>query len=319
MSEMDRLRGIMRRLRGPDGCPWDREQTLETLRTYLLEETYEVIEAGADGSPAGLREELGDLLLQIVFQAQVAEEQGDFDLDSVISGIAEKLERRHPHVFGTDRLGTADEVLVQWEQIKAKERRDRAGASMFSSVPGTLPALLKALRLSSKAGRVGFDWPDRQGLLAKVDEEWNELKQALAADDRTAISEELGDLLFTLANLGRMENIDPEEALQDANRKFMARFLYVESSLRREGLQPSTEVRARMEELWSAAKQAVRKTSPARTGPSAGTSGSAPPPALREKVSRAQRADPPGIPRGSRPAGGDRPGPRRGAPGRSRR
>jgi MazG family protein len=278
MSEMDRLRAIMRRLRGPDGCPWDRQQTLDTLSTYLVEETYEVIEAGASGSADALREELGDLLLQIVFQAQIAEESGEFDMETVTRGIADKIERRHPHVFGGDRLDTADEVLAQWEQLKARERRRERSGSMFSGVPGSLPALLKALRLSAKACRVGFDWPDRDQLLAKVDEELAELRKALAAGERRAIEEEIGDLLFTIANVARIADIDPEEALQGANRKFMSRFNHVEQRLREEGLHPAPEHRARMEALWEEAKAKLRRTSPGRRHPSGGTSGSAPRP-----------------------------------------
>lgn len=285
MSEMDRLRGIMRRLRGPGGCPWDREQTFDTLRTYLVEETYEVLEASVSGSADALREELGDLLLQIVFQAQIAEERGEFDLESVARGISDKIEQRHPHVFGDDRLDTAEQVLTQWEQIKARERLKRREGTMFSGVPRSLPALLKALRLSSKACRVGFDWPDREQLLQKVDEELSELRKALAAGERPAIEEEIGDLLFTLANVARAEEIDPEEALQQANRKFMSRFQHVEKRLGEEGLQPAPEHRPRMEALWEEAKALLRRTSPGRISPSDGTSDTAPRPDPPEKPS----------------------------------
>ena len=284
MSEMDRLRGIMQRLRGPGGCPWDHEQTMQSLRAYLVEETYEVLDAIVSGSAEAHREELGDLLLQIVFQAQIAEERGDFDLESVAKGIADKIVRRHPHVFGDDRLDTAEQVLTQWEQIKAHERTRRSEVSMFSGVPGSLPALLKALRLSSKACRVGFDWPDRNQLLGKVDEEMSELRRAMAAGDRSAIEEEIGDLLFTLANVARVEEIDPEEALQQANRKFMRRFGHVERRLQEEGLQPAPEHRTRMEALWEEAKELLRKTAPGRTSPSGGISGNAPRPDPREKL-----------------------------------
>jgi len=285
MSEMDRLRGIMQRLRGPDGCPWDHEQTMETLRTYLVEETYEVLEAIVSGSAEDHREELGDLLLQIVFQAQIAEERGDFDIESVIRGIADKIIRRHPHVFGVDRLDTAEQVLTQWEQIKAQERTKRPGGSMFSTVPASLPALLKALRLSSKACRVGFDWPNRDELLGKVDEELSELREALAGGDRRAIEEEIGDLLFTLVNVARVEEIDPEEALQQANRKFMSRFQHLEERLKEEGLRPAPEHRPRMEALWEEAKAVLKKRSPGRTAPSDGTSDTGPRVDPREKPS----------------------------------
>ena len=275
MSEMDRLRQIMARLRGPEGCPWDREQTYETLKTFLLEETYEVLEAIASGSAGALREELGDLLIQIVFLSQVAHERGEFDLEQVARGVADKIVRRHPHVFGEGRLDTADQVLAQWEQIKVEERRGQRDGSLFAGVPAALPALLKALRIASKAARVGFDWPDLQGLLAKVEEELAELRAAIASKERAAAADELGDLFFVLANLSRHLAIDPEDALQAANRKFVDRFRYVEEHLSREGLTPSPANRERMEALWLDAKRALRKTSPGRTSPSAGTSGSA--------------------------------------------
>lgn len=278
MSEMDRLRAIMDRLRGPGGCPWDREQTTETLATYLVEETYEVLEAIATGSPESLREELGDLLFQVVFQARLGQERGRFDIESIMKGIGDKIVRRHPHVFGDGHLQTATQVLAQWEQIKMEERRTRRDRSLFSGVPASLPALLKALRISSKASRVGFDWPDLGGLLAKVEEEIAELRQALRSGRRARIKEELGDLLFTLANVARHAGIDPEESLQAASRKFVERFRHVERRLREEGLVPGKEQRRRMEDLWKEAKRrekrGARRISPARTSPSAGTSGS---------------------------------------------
>jgi MazG family protein len=273
---MNRLRAIMDRLRGPDGCPWDREQTLASLRTYLVEEVYEVIEAIERGSPTDLREELGDLLFQIVFQCRIAQERGDFDIESVMRGIGDKIVARHPHVFGDGRLDTADQVLRQWEEIKAEERRGRADGSMFATVPPGLPALLKALRVSAKAARVGFDWADRDSLWDKVREESAELREALDRDDRPAIAEELGDLLFTLANVARHADLDPEQVLQVANRKFIARFRQVEEGLAAEGLAPAPAHRDRMEALWNRAKESARKTSPGRTSPSGGTSGSGP-------------------------------------------
>ncbi len=276
MSEMDRLVAIMARLRGPDGCPWDREQTLANLATFVLEETYEVLEAIAAGAPSDLKEELGDLLFQIVFQARVAEERGDFDVEDVMRGIGDKIVRRHPHVFGPGRLETADQVLAQWEQIKVEERRGRKDGSLFAGVPPALPALLKALRLSSKAARVGFDWPDRASLLRKVEEELAELRAALRSGRRARVAEEIGDLLFTLTNVARQAGLDPELALQAANRKFVDRFRWVEERLREKGLKPAPEHRATMERLWAAAKRSVRRTSPGRTSPSSGTSGSGP-------------------------------------------
>ncbi len=282
MSEMDRLTQIMDRLRGPDGCPWDREQTYETLATFLLEETYEVIDAMRAGVPAAHREELGDLLFQIVFQCRIASERGEFDIESVMQEIGDKIVRRHPHVFGDARLGTADQVLRQWEQIKVEERRGKPDGSMFGSIPPALPALLKALRISSKAERVGFGWPDLKGLLEKCDEETDEMRRALRSRKREAIQEEIGDLLFTIVNVARHAGIDPELALQDANRKFVDRFRYVEERLRKEGLETAPGNRGRMKALWVEAKRAPKRTSPGRTSPSAGTSGSAPRRARRE-------------------------------------
>jgi MazG family protein len=265
----------METLRGPEGCPWDREQTYETLRTYLLEETHEVLEAIAQASPPHLKEELGDLLIQVVFLSQIARERGEFDIEAVMKDIGDKIVRRHPHVFGDGRLSTSDEVLAQWEQIKVEERRGQRDGSLFAGVPPSLPALLKALRLSSKAARVGFDWPDLSGLLAKVEEEMGELREALRGGDRARIEDELGDLLFTIANLARRADIDPEAALQGANRKFLERFRYMEERLAAEGRAPAPESRGRMEALWEEAKRRLRRTSPGRTSPSGGTSGSA--------------------------------------------
>jgi MazG family protein len=278
MSEAERLRGIMERLRGPAGCPWDREQTFASLRTFLIEEAYEVVDALDRGDPGALREELGDLLFQIVFLSRIAEEQGSFDLEAVMRGIGDKIVHRHPHVFGEGRLDTSAEVLRQWEEIKSDERRRRGGGSMFASVPPGLPALLKALRISAKAARVGFDWPDGAALWTKVEEELAELREAQRLGAKEAIAEEIGDLLFTLANVARQADLDPEQILQEANRKFLDRFRYVEEGLRRLGLEPAAEHRDRMEALWEEAKRTLRRTSPARTAPSGGTSGSGPRP-----------------------------------------
>ncbi len=272
---MDRLKQIMDRLRGPGGCPWDREQTFESLATFLLEETYEVLEAMASGTPAAHREELGDLLFQIIFQARLAEERGDFDIRDVMREAGDKIVRRHPHIFGDATLETSEQVLKQWEQIKVEERRGKGDGSMFTGVPAQLPALLKALRISSKAARVGFDWPDLSGLLKKLEEERGEMLRALRDGGRDAVKEEIGDLLFTVVNVARHAGIDPERALQDANRKFLDRFRYVEEGLGRRGLVASAEHRGLMEALWEEAKRKVRRTSPGRRSPSSGTSGSA--------------------------------------------
>jgi len=245
---------IMERLRSPDGCPWDREQTLESLRTYLLEENHEVLEAMGGQDPQALREELGDLLFQIVFQSRIAEEKGWFDFAGVAAGIAEKLVRRHPHVFGGGRLTASRDVVNQWEKLKDAERR-RRGASRLASVPEGLPALLRALRLSEKAARAGFDWDDSRQVFEKVREEIREWEEATGNADREAASRELGDLLFSLVNVARRMGLDPEAALHSANRRFCGRFGRIEASLAREG-RPLEEVdAARLNELWEEAKE----------------------------------------------------------------
>jgi len=264
----------MARLRGPDGCPWDREQTLETLRPYVLEETYEVLEAIDDGNSEEHREELGDLLLQIVFQARIAEEEGRFDLASVADAISEKLLSRHPHVFGPgargaeDRPGPdapdvrdADAVLRQWASLKKKENEAKGrGKSVLEGVPRELPALARAERLTEKASRVGFDWPDASGARAKVAEEIAELDEAVASGDRAHIEDELGDVLFAVANLARKLGVPPEEALRGTLARFIARFQYVEGALARQGRPPGTATLAEMDLLWDEAKAVFGQT-----------------------------------------------------------
>jgi tetrapyrrole methylase family protein / MazG family protein len=265
---VERLVAIMARLRGPDGCPWDREQTLQTLRPYVLEETYEVLEAIDEGDPEAHREELGDLLLQIVFQARLAEEEGRFDLAGVADAISEKLLSRHPHVFGPgargadDRPGPeatdirdADAVLRQWASLKKKENEAKGrGKSVLEGVPRELPALARAERLTEKASRIGFDWPDASGARAKVAEEIAELDEAIASGDRSHIEDELGDVLFAVANLSRKLGIPPEEALRGTLGRFIARFHHVEEGLRRQGTPHGTATLAEMDRLWDEAK-----------------------------------------------------------------
>ncbi len=215
----------MRRLLGPDGCPWDREQTLQTLRPYVVEEAHEVVDAIDSGSAAELREELGDLLLQIVFQAELARAQGWFGPDDVVSAICEKLVRRHPHVFGDVKVSGTSEVLTQWEAIKAEEKK---GRGVLDGVPKALPSLLRATRIGEKAARVGFDWPDRAGARAKVDEELAELDQALASGDAAAVEHELGDVLFAMVSVARKSEVDPEAALRATLDRFTERVRGVE-------------------------------------------------------------------------------------------
>jgi len=248
----------MAHLRSPDGCPWDREQTLQTLRTYLLEETYETLDAIDREDPAALKEELGDLLLEVVFLCQVCAEKKLFTIEEVAEGIHDKLVRRHPHVFGGKKADGAREALGRWEEIKNKERAAGGDSSVLAGVPEILPALLRAYRISSKAAMVGFDWDDVGQILEKVEEEIAELREAVSNRDPVGTSEELGDLLFAAANVGRLAAIDPETALQAANAKFTRRFRFVEAGLRRRGLAASSENRAEMEKLWEEAKAQSR-------------------------------------------------------------
>jgi MazG family protein len=224
-STLVRLVGVMRRLLAPGGCPWDREQTFETLRKYVLEEACEVIDAIDSGNRDALREELGDLLLQVVFQAELLRAEGRFSIDDVIAGIVEKLVSRHPHVFGDVKADTADEVLTNWEKLKAKEK---AGRGILGGVPRSLPALVRVQRIGEKVSRVGFDWQDAAGSMAKVHEELGELEHAIASGTAKEREEELGDLLFALVNLARHMDIDAEGALRGTIGKFVDRFAHVE-------------------------------------------------------------------------------------------
>src|SRR5512137_2923387 len=228
---LERLLAVMARLRGPGGCPWDREQTLASLRPYVLEETYEVLEAIDAGDDRAHREELGDLLLQIVFQARIAEEEGRFSFADVADAIHDKLVSRHPHVFGDADAKDADAVLRQWAALKRKENEARGGGrSALEGVPREMPALARAERLTEKASRVGFDWPDAAGARAKVAEEIGELDEAIASGNQAHVEDELGDVLFAVANLSRKLGIPPEEALRGTLRRFVERFHYVEEA-----------------------------------------------------------------------------------------
>ena len=255
----ERLVELMRRLRAEDGCAWDREQTLESLRPFVIEETYEVVDAIDRGDREALRDELGDYLLEAVFLAQISAERGDFDIADSLRAICDKLVRRHPHVFG-DRPGggrspDAGEVKRQWERIKAEEQRTagrRPGA--LGSIPESLPALLRAYRLGKRAATVGFDWADTDGVEAKVAEELTELATARATGSAAEVEEELGDLLFAVANLARHLDVDPESALRAANRKFAARFEALEASLEERGVALRNATIEEMEAEWSRIK-----------------------------------------------------------------
>lgn len=245
---LPRLVAVMRRLLGPDGCPWDRAQTKETLRPYVIEEAFEVVDAIDRGAPADLREELGDLLMQVVFLAELARAEGSFDVDDVVAGIADKLERRHPHVFGDAEVADADEVLRNWEAIKAEEK---AGRGALEGVPVSMPALLRAVKVGEKAARVGYDWPDAEGARAKIDEELRELDEA---SDPAREEEELGDLLFAIASYARKRALDPEAALRRALDRFGARFGLVERRAAQEGVRLSDLDAEELDRRWRAAK-----------------------------------------------------------------
>lgn len=254
---------LMARLRGPNGCPWDRQQTPRTLRTYLLEETYEVLDAIERDDPEALRDELGDLLLQVVFLAQIASEERRFTMDDVITALHEKLIRRHPHVFGPVRAETPEQVLRNWEALKAEERGQPPGASrrfgtggLLDDVPRTLPALLEAYQLTRRAAQVGFDWEKFDDLLAKLSEEVRELRETLAATaPAERLEEEVGDLLFVAVNIARYLKLDPELALRGANQKFAARFRQLEEELKRRGKSWEETSLEEMDALWEESKQ----------------------------------------------------------------
>jgi MazG family protein len=256
--QMERLRAIMHRLRAPGGCPWDAEQSHESLVSNLLEEAYETVDAIRSGDPAALREELGDLLLQVVFHSEIASETGAFDLDEVARGISDKLVRRHPHVFAGGAAATADEVLLRWDEIKRAEKGEEETPYLHGIGRG-LPALIRAGKLQKKAAKVGFDWPVEIGVIAKIREELLEVEAAVDAQDAAGMEEELGDLLFSVVNLARFRKLDPEALMDAANRKFEARFHRMEQLLRESGVtlaQAGLEV---MEDAWQHAKEEMRK------------------------------------------------------------
>ena len=258
------LVALVDRLRGPEGCPWDREQTFESLKPLLLEEAYETLEALDSGDRAAICNELGDLLFQVVFLSQMAESEGAFDIDEVAHGVVGKMVRRHPHVFGEVKAESAERVLHQWESIKRRERADGSpGGSREDSILDhlpRLPALLTALKITGKASRVGFDWPHIDGVVEKLEEEIGELRQALdspAAARREQMEQEVGDLLFAAVNIARFLDIDPETALRKANRKFVRRFQFIEAALRRAGKDLGDSTLEEMEQLWQQAKKAL--------------------------------------------------------------
>jgi MazG family protein len=262
--KFEKLVEIMSTLRGPNGCPWDKQQDFNTLKPMLVEEVYEVLEAIDNRDFDGLAEELGDLLLHIVFQAHLAKEAGSFDVNTVIQKISDKLVRRHPHVFGTESASSAEDVIKNWEAIKAREKAEKLKnrtpeqRSLLEGIPSRLPALHEAHQISSRAARVGFDWPHINGIFEKLQEELSELRQVIEAktdESRTErLEDEIGDMLFVIVNIARYLKIDSESALKRANRKFKTRFQYMERELARHGKALQEISLDEMEELWQRAK-----------------------------------------------------------------
>ena len=254
LSKFDSLVEIIARLRAPDGCPWDREQTHASLRSHLLSECYEVLEALDGGDPAKLCEELGDLLLQIMLHAQIGKDEGEFEITDVVESIATKIVRRHPHVFGSGKADNAEEVTHIWEEQKKGEREE--GTSVLEGVPESMPALARAYEISRRAVRVGFEWEDIEGVIDKLAEEVGEIKDT---DTKEEKEKEFGDLLFTLVNVARWEGIDAEAALREANRKFSRRFAYMEELCRRRGLDFPALSFEEKDALWEEAKRGVEE------------------------------------------------------------
>ncbi|MFH1008958.1 MAG: nucleoside triphosphate pyrophosphohydrolase [Candidatus Latescibacterota bacterium] len=248
---------VMAQLREEDGCPWDREQTHESLKPYLIEEAYEAIEALDGGDDEAFKEELGDVLLQVVFHARIAEERGGFDIADVVTAHVAKLKRRHPHVFGGVSVEGMEEIWANWERIKKEE--DQTRTSVLSGVPKSLPALLKARRVQEKASLVGFDWEQADEVWKKVAEELSELKEACATHKQDAIREEMGDLLFSLVNYARFLDVDPEDALQRTVDKFTRRFRAIEEELAQSGRTPADASFEEMDALWEEGKKGDRK------------------------------------------------------------
>lgn len=252
-QQLERLRAIMHRLRAPGGCPWDAEQTHESLISNLIEETYETVDTIQRGDHEHLQEELGDLLLQVVFHAELAEEAGRFRLEDVARGISDKLVRRHPHVFAASDASDTEAVLWQWDAIKRGEKGEEHQPYLHGVGKG-LPGLIKATKLQKKAAKVGFDWPDEAGVLSKLREELAELEEALDGGDAESVADELGDLLFSAVNLARFRKLDPEALMSAANRKFEQRFAAMEKSLSEAGCSLEEASLEQMETAWQAAK-----------------------------------------------------------------
>jgi ATP diphosphatase len=256
-SSMDRLLRIMATLRNPDGgCPWDLEQTYATIAPHTLEEAYEVVEAIESGDKAALKDELGDLLFQVVFYAQMAKEEGSFDFDQIAEAICDKMERRHPHVFGSTAIRDSENHIKLWEEQKAAERAEKAASGTLDGVSVALPALSRAVKLQKRVARVGFDWPAVEQVFDKLTEEIGELRDELGENpDQARITDEMGDILFVCANLARKLDVDPETALRGCNQKFERRFRHIEAGLAKDGRRPENASLDEMEALWVEAKK----------------------------------------------------------------
>jgi ATP diphosphatase len=256
---IDRLLAIMAALRTPEtGCAWDLEQSFATIAPYTVEEAYEVADAIERGDRHDLKEELGDLLFQVVFHSRMAEEEGAFAFDDVASAIVDKMVRRHPHVFGEASVRSAQEQTQAWEVMKAGERAAKAKTGVLADVPTGLPGLTRAVKLTKRAARVGFDWPTPDKVIEKLHEELDELRVEIAAGDREKMREEMGDLLFVVANLARKLDVEPEDAIRAANAKFARRFAFIEAELEKDGRTPDQSDLAEMDGLWDAAKAAEK-------------------------------------------------------------
>lgn len=253
IMDLAELVKIMATLRSEKGCPWDREQTRESLKPFIVEEAYEVLEAIDEKNPEAIKEELGDLLFQIVFQCRIAEEQGEFGISEVIASIGEKMMRRHPHVFGEAECRTSEEVIIKWEEHKKREGKQKG--SILEGVPKDLPALLRAHRLQSRAAKVGFDWEKVEDVRTKLDEEVREFHEALERKDRAGVEDELGDILFVLVNISRFIGVNPEDALRKTISKFISRFRHIEMAAAGSGKKLSDMTLAEMDALWDEAKR----------------------------------------------------------------
>jgi len=254
MNYFEKFLNIIKTLRSPNGCPWDQEQTAESLRGDLLEEVYECIDAINSGDNEHINEELGDLFLLATMISYIKEQEEAFTVESVLDNIGTKLVRRHPHVFGDSDVKTTDEVLSQWDKIKIEVEGKTGGESILNTNPASLPPLERAYRIQKKAAKVGFDWKDRSDVIGKVHEELGEIEALGRTPERTEIEQELGDLLFAVVNVSRHYGVDPAIALHRTNRKFKNRFVYIEKELAKEGKKASSEVFDRMDELWEEAK-----------------------------------------------------------------